>query len=112
MRVAQLEFSNIWSQVPRDMALSAAHYDLAKLLTLSYDNISGQSEVELMIKSGNLSKIERLLAEGIVPDTPDSNGLTPLHQAISDEQYMIASMLVDHGANIEHAALNGWTPLH
>lgn len=112
MRAAQLEFSNVWSQVPRDMALNAAYYDLAKLLTLNYDNISDQNEVELMIKSGNLSKIERLLAEGIVPDKPDNNGLTPLHQAISNEKYKIASMLVDHGANIEHAALNGWTPLH
>jgi ankyrin repeat protein len=112
MGAAQLEFSNILSQVPRDIALNAAYYDLAKLLTVDYDNFNDQNEVELMIKSGNLSKIERLLAEGIVPDKPDNNGLTPLHQAVSDEKYEIASMLVDHGANIEHAALNGWTPLH
>ena len=112
MRAAQLNFSNVWSQVPRDMALNAAYYDLAKLLTLDYDKIGDQDEMKLMIRSGNLSRIECLLAEGIVVDKPDNNGLTPLHQVISDEKYNVASMLVDYGANIEYVALNGWTPLH
>lgn len=112
MRAVQLGFSNVWSQIPRDIALDAAYYDLAKLLTLEYDDINEQNEVELMIKSGNLGDIERLLADGIIPDKPDQNGLTPLHQAVSEEKHRIASLLVDYGANIEHAALNGWTPLH
>lgn len=112
MRAAQVECSSILSQFPRDIALDAAYYDLAKFLMFDYDNLGEQNEVELMIKSGDLSNIERLLAEDVVFDKPDSNGLTPFHQAISDEKYEIASILVEHGANIEHAALNGWTPLH
>ena len=111
-RAAQIGFSNALSETPRDIAPDAAYYDLAKFLMVDYDNFSDQNEVELMIRSGDLSNMGRLLAEGMVSDKPDKNGITPLHQAISGEKYEIAEMLVNHGANIEHAALNGWTPLH
>lgn len=112
MRTAQLQLSNARLQIPRDIALGAAYYDLAKMLTVNYDSSDDQNEVEVMIKSDNLSKVDLLLAQGTIPDKPDKNGLTPFHQAISDERYEIASMLADHGADIDHAALNGWTPLH
>ena len=112
MRAAQLDFRSNTSEVVRDVALNAGFYDLAKYLMTDGRNIGEQDEVEQTIKSGDLSNLERLLAQGSVSDKPDCNGLTPLHQAISDEKYEIASTLLDYGANIEKAALNGWTPLH
>lgn len=112
MRGAQFDSTDIAFQCPRDRALQAAHYHLSKLLRHGHNNALGENAVEANIKSGNLVQIQEILAGQGILDEPDSNGLTPFHQAVSEKQYAIACLFLHHGARVDHAAFNGWTPLH
>ena len=40
------------------------------------------------------------------------NGFTPLHWAVESGDIMLASLLLDYGANVNSRDDNGWTPLH
>lgn len=81
---------------------------------------------------GCYATVKRLINEGADPNATDLNmdhGVTPLHVALihyrddnDNDDYTvedkekgfnsIVRMLLDHGALVNHAANNGWTPLH
>lgn len=112
VRATQLAYRNMNYQVPRDLALNGAHYDLSKVPTVNYQVSSFQYELESTIKASDSDRIKAILRAGVIPDQPDGNELTPSHQAISETQYQLALILLEHGARIDHPALNGWKPLH
>lgn len=53
-----------------------------------------------------------LLNQDITVDMANNDGLTPLHNAILLGRLGMASLLLEQGADIKAAALNGWSPLH
>ncbi|KAF5851166.1 hypothetical protein GGP41_003998 [Bipolaris sorokiniana] len=57
----------------------------------------------------NVPATELLLAKNADPDCTDKYGKTPLSYASNPN---IAILLLEHGANVNHAEPNGWTPVH
>lgn len=45
-------------------------------------------------------------------NSTDSKGRTLLHYAVIENNFNIAKLLLDKGANSSHSDNNGWTPLH
>jgi len=50
--------------------------------------------------AGNVEEIARLVTAGFSLDLFDDLSYTPLHYAISDEQYKAAQLLIELGANV------------
>lgn len=66
--------------------------------------------LHMAVACGDLEKVKLLLFESKIDvNAVNAAGQTPLFAATSDE---IVDLLVAHGANINHQAKNGQTPLH
>lgn len=92
---------------------------VSELLKSGYRNIDaknteGQTAVHVASILGNSDIIECLLEAGANATIRDSGGLTPLHYACQENQYIIIRTLIDKGkANIQaRSSLDGWVPLH
>lgn len=65
------------------------------------------------VKEGNKNMVQEILSKerGVV-DTPDEDGLLPLHWAADRGHVMVMEHLVKKGANINMQDRDGQTPLH
>ena len=63
-------------------------------------------------KSGNLAKVEQLLAAGTDVNEKDAAFNTALHWATDNGQIEVVSLLVEKGADINAGNLSDRTPLH
>lgn len=106
-------------RTPRDLAISAGEYECARLLRQAERSFLGQQDepktkLELAVKecdeTGLIGLLEEFENKDI--DATNSEGLTPLHQAMQDDLYSISSVLLEHGANIEAEGPSGWRALH
>ncbi len=63
---------------------------------------------------GNAEAVEALLESGADPNQTSDNalGVAPLHSALSADHRAVAKLLIAHGANVNLAGSEGWTPLH
>jgi ankyrin repeat protein len=64
---------------------------------------------------GDVRKVEWMLQQGGAnPNATDSDGWTPLHEALTQNPLhdAVLKLLLRHGANPNAAAKDGWTPLH
>lgn len=92
---------------------------VSELLKSGYRNIDaknteGQTAVHVASILGNSDIIAALLEAGANAAIRDSRGLTPLHYACQENQYVIIRILVDKGnANVQaRSSRGGWVPLH
>ena len=63
-------------------------------------------------KNGQLHEVERLLAQGANPNTPDIDGEAPLHAAARWGRVGVVEALLAHGADPRVKSLYGLTALH
>ncbi|KAI4912360.1 uncharacterized protein J4E92_009990 [Alternaria infectoria] len=70
---------------------------------------SGRKPLHLASQFHNLEATKVLLSKGVSPHSEDNKARTPL--CLCSNPY-IAQALIDHGAHVNHADENGWTPLH
>src|SRR4051812_36500417 len=64
------------------------------------------------IPFGNMAKVEELIAKGADVKGMDSNGVTPLRQAVNMCKKDVAELLIAKGADVNAKQTNGNTPLH
>lgn len=88
-----------------------------KLLSLGHDpnkrNPGGTPPLHAACNHSEFSLVEALLKAGADPCGRNAEGWTPIYQAAFRGCSEIMNLLLDHGAEIQHAlpGLN-WTPLH
>ena len=78
-----------------------------------------QTPLHILIKKINLDFIEgatekiieRFLKYGLV-NTSDADGFTPLHKAVSTDNFTAATYLISQGADVKAKTIQGLTPLH
>lgn len=63
-------------------------------------------------EQGNIREIKRCLSRGILVNSPDHTGLTPLHYAILGKSLPAMHLLIEEGACVDAADETGLTPLH
>lgn len=70
-------------------------------------------EIQILIKEGNLDAVNKMLDRGFsVNGFTTTDGWTPLHQAVSQQNITITKMLLERGANTETVTDLNSTPLH
>ena len=63
--------------------------------------------------TGQLEVARDLIEAGADVNTPDEDGETPLHRALSlESNYDVARLLIENGADLANCAAGGRTPLH
>jgi ankyrin repeat protein len=88
---------------------------LAICLLLQIGCGSGLSHDELALNGsigvGDITNVQRLVQAGVNVNCQSSKGtkFTPLHWAIYEQEYQIASFLLDHGANPNLRDIHGET---
>lgn len=79
----------------------------------SVGGIGGLSALHHAVRQGNVEAVKALLAAGAnVNDTTDTDATTPLLEATINGQYDVALVLIDHGADVNHHAKTGFSPLY
>jgi ankyrin repeat protein len=75
--------------------------------------IQEQSDFERAIDLKDEKKVAMLLSDNTNLELPNSNGLKPLHQALLLDSHGIASLLLQHGADVNGKTItDNWRPLH
>ena len=67
------------------------------------------------VKESDPEAVVRLLrrvSADIHVDRINSAGMTALHQAVLDDNLPLVRILVEHGADVNIADVDSWTPLH
>ena len=62
-------------------------------------------------RENNIETVQNLLTQGARPDTPTSDGNTPLHIATQNSNPNVVSLLLSYGANPSIPNADGKTPL-
>ncbi|VDD86830.1 unnamed protein product [Enterobius vermicularis] len=61
---------------------------------------------------GDAEEVEKLLEDGVTPNSHNEDGLTPLHQCAIDKNEEILQLLLRYGADVNAQDTEQWTPLH
>ena len=103
-------------QRPYDMGRRDSHYGDPALTLLNHPSLDItardshlRTPLHLAALHHNVPATELLLSKSASPNCTDKYGKTPLSYAPNPH---IALLLLDHGANVNHAEPNGWTPVH
>lgn len=72
---------------------------------------AGRTPLHYAAAEVDAQQVQRLLREGVSPDTPDDNGWTPLHFAAQSNAANVALILLDAGATVDSRDAYGNTPL-
>ncbi len=72
--------------------------------------ISGQSLLDIATECGYSDIVADLLNRGANPNLRDL-GWTPLYSACEKDNYQIAAMLIEYGAEVNESKGDDWTPL-
>lgn len=98
------------------------HYALAKtkelwpLHSLVVSSSSNRAQRRESDSKERLMKVEQYLSSGISPslvlNTPDSQGNTPLHLAVLENDIEMIKLLIHHGADVNATDAQSNTPLH
>lgn len=74
-------------------------------------NSSERSRLHSAAIDNDVKTIERLLAQGHLPDIQDQQGFAPLHLAAQQGSVQAAAALMDGGASVDVENVYGNTPL-
>ena len=87
-----------------DVEQSRVELLLDRCPNINLRNNKGQTALHLASQHGRINIMRLLLVNGADVDAPDSDGSTPLHQAVSDVDLLhleqVVRVLLEHGANI------------
>ncbi|HEV3384643.1 MAG TPA: ankyrin repeat domain-containing protein [Gemmata sp.] len=72
---------------------------------------AGQTPLHCAALEGDSGHIRKLLASGLVADSPDDNGWTPLHFAAQSNAADATAVLLKAGAAVDARDAHGNTPL-
>jgi ankyrin repeat protein len=78
------------------------------------DLVGGATIIHFAARAGNVALIKRLLELDMPVDLPEgntSNGITALYRAVEEHKLEAVKILLEHGANPNHAVQMGWTPV-
>ncbi len=104
--------TNSGGRYPIDWAATAGHLSLVEMLA---DKTSNNQSFTLFfaIQQQQVPVAKFLLERGVNPNIhyPASNTTMPLHLAAEQGNVEEAQLLLEHGADINGLAQNGWTPL-
>ena len=75
------------------------------------DNNAQNNPLIEAVKKGDITKVQRLLNEGVDPNNRDWFGWTPLHHAAWYGDDKIVKLLLNSGANKDIMSLDNVTPL-
>lgn len=80
----------------------------------SIENWNGGTALHWAAEAGQSGTIRALLEYGANPNAGDFSGNTPLIWALTQDQGLLlaAFALIDGGANVNHSAQDGYSPLH
>ncbi len=113
----------LWDDSPLEVAVELGYRDVAEVLIASgadvnklQDSVPGYGSATLLssaVQEGSLEKVRLLLAIGANPNKADSDGWTPLHQALYCEHDEIVKLLIAKSADV-NAQVERYTdtPLH
>ena len=71
-----------------------------------------QTALDIAVNKGHVGVVKMLLSLGCHPSLQDSEGDTPLHDAISKKRDDMLALLLDHSADIMLTNNNGFNALH
>jgi uncharacterized protein len=89
----------------------SAHTQSSESLAASADERQRRSEFMVACASGDLTKVERMLADGIDPNHVSDLGGTPLTWAVAWGRDDVVDCLLNHGADVELPARPAQSPL-
>ena len=118
LRQKQLFARDKKGNTPREVAFYCAQYRIHKYLrSVEWEVLgtapSNSSKITTAIETGDLATIDHILSsDPTLLEQPDEDGQPPLHVAIQESQFAIASHLLARGADIESIGYHGWHPLH
>jgi ankyrin repeat protein len=81
------------------------------LITLLIGFTCWAENIHDVVRLGNLTKVKKLIEQGVPIDIKDNNGVTPLHIAAGFYP-KIVKYLVEQGASIDAVDIDGYTALH
>lgn len=103
---------------PLLMAAENGNLQIVEMLLEAHANIEKtdsekRNALHLAAKSGHMHVCQYLLDKtSLHINTPDADGMTPLHHACAREKTLVIKMLIERGADIYAEDKNGDTPLH
>lgn len=103
-----------WAQREREYALKRKAAGLLGDQDIKTFKINFVASIMLMEAAArnDIEEVRRLLGLGVSPDSHNEDGLTALHQCCIDDSEEMMTVLVEHGANVNAADSEQWTPLH
>jgi ankyrin repeat protein len=110
---ADLEVTDSQDHTPLLKALVARNAIVADYLFKSGAKLDPNSALHETARLGSADRdvIEFLIRQGAILDNTDTDGNTPLHSAILNDQRVVAKYLINRGANLEIRNRAGMTPL-
>ena len=69
------------------------------------------AQLHTAASSGDKEQVSRLLDQGVLVNSKDSDSRTPLHKAAAGGHEEVVRLLIEHGADVDAQDFNGRTPL-
>ena len=102
------------SALQKNFHEAAATDNVAKLKNMINNLINSQDDEGKMplLKASNKETINYLIQIGADVNVKDTDGSTPLHKAVSNNQIEVVKCLIESGANVNEKGKTEYTPLH
>jgi len=111
---AHLDARDRWGRTPLEDAVTYNQMSVASWLRKNGATQSGNTAVHRLCRAGatgNLSKLEALVSEGVDLNLANADGRTALHLAAAEGFEKTVEWLLNHGVNPSPVDRNGHTPL-
>ncbi len=114
---ANLKLKDVKEYTPFQLAAERGDWNTAEILLKAgadpkdIPSARGHSAMSLLARSNRIEAVEAGIKYGLEMSAPDSNGFTPLMNALKNGNYRIANLLKNQGAFYREVGKEGWTPL-
>src|ERR1039458_4065848 len=73
--------------------------------------VAGDTRLVDAVRSGNTAAVRSLIASKVNVNAPSADSSTPLHWAVEQDDFELANMLIDAGADVNAKTRYNITPL-